>query len=154
MKTFLQIFTLIAVFALVAPAAKAQHAIDTATVGGISLNGGTNGLAGLTTNTTDSIVVTRGQNAAVAVSFAAPSGSTSNLIVRIDASVDNDPTHWFPNAWTFVTAATSTTTNTYSTNITVGAYGYLRVNLCNTNAADNGARMTNFFVKIGTKPGI
>lgn len=136
---------------------QAQHSVDQLTLSGVT-TGQAAGVIALATNVYDSVVVTRGQNAALQISFDAPASSTSNLVVRVDTSVDNGiggsvaaTTNWFPNVYVFAVAAGGVTRQTFVTNVNVGAVGYLRVQLCNTNT---GGTLTNVVAKIAQKPGI
>src|SRR5688500_930743 len=88
---------------LVSPIAQAQHSADPLTLGGTPVLGGTNNSPALTTNVYDTVSVTRGQNAALQVQFIGPASSTSNIVVRIDTSLDGPDTqtlgstNWFQN---------------------------------------------------------
>lgn len=141
--------------------ALAQHNVDPLTLGGTSVLGGTNNCPALATNVYDVVTVTRGQNAALQVQFTGPTSSTSNLVVRIDTSLDagsaaanssnTSSTNWFQNVAVFAIAASGTTQTTFVTNINNGAIGYWRVSFSNTNAS--GA-FTNIVAKVANKPGI
>ncbi len=118
------------------------------------LSGGTNGIAALTTNANHVISVPRAGDVAIQLSFAGVSGSTSNLVLHIDRSLNSGGagnTQWENTAFRFPVAASSTSTNTGVTNIVVGGIGYLRVHIANTNAS--GA-MTNLHLLYSYKPGI
>lgn len=143
--------------ALTATAVQAQHSAEQLTLGGVT-TGQAAGVIALATNVYDSVVVTRGQHATIQVSFDAPASSTSNLVVRVDTSVDNGGgggvaaiTNWFPNVLVYPIAAVGITRQTHVTNFNFGAVGYLRITLCNTNAAGT---LTNIVAKVAQKPGI
>lgn len=148
-------FSLIVFFiAALALPAFAQHTIDPLTLGGIAVSGDTNNVIFQTTNVYDTVSVTRGQYAAIQLKFTAEASSTSNLTVRVDTSVDGTTTgatNWMPNVHVYTVAANGVSQVTHATNILVGAFGYLRINLCNANTA---GRFTNIIARVATKPGI
>lgn len=154
---WLIVFCIALFVACVAPPAQAQHDVNQLTLSGVT-TGQAAGVVALATNVYDSVVVTRGQHATLQIQFDAPASSTSNLIVRVDTSVDNgggggpgSTTNWFPNVYVFPITAAGVVRQTFVTNVNVGAVGYLRVALCNTNAVGT---LTNIVAKVAQKPGI
>lgn len=150
----MKILSLIVFLGALAFTAQAQHNSDPINLGGTAVNGGTNNVPALATNVYDVVAVTRGQNAAIQVAFSAPASSTSNLVVRVDTSVDGvdtGATNWLQNVYVFPIAAVGVARTTFVTNVNIGAIGYFRINLCNTNAS--GA-ITNVIAKVANKPGI
>jgi hypothetical protein len=128
------------------------------------LSGGTNNVSFLSTNNPGGsgfvVPIPRAGNVTIQLSAAAESGSTSNIVLNLDRSVEGvtsgtaAATRWQNTFLQIPMALTSTTTNTVLTNLTtslVGGTGFLRINIANTNAA---GRATNIWLITSTKPGI
>ncbi len=116
-----------------------------------TLTGDTNVIAASTVrNLTNTIGVTRGANITLQATLTAvSSGATSNAVFIIDRSVD--ASNWELGAYTFFAAVNGTTATTTTTNINVGAFGYLRQRVFqNTNTVV----LTNCTLKYAVKTGL
>lgn len=136
MKRFLS--SLIALIALAAVStARAQG--YSAYSAEILLSGGTNNIAAAATNTytTGNVMsLTRQREVGLLFSFNLQSASSSTHTILFSSSVDG--TNWKTNdaGYTLSLAANGTSTVLFTTNLTVGAIGYLRLeSISNTNAA-------------------
>lgn len=112
----------IAFIGVAAPRAQAQYNLTVSP----TLNGGTNNiLASTVRNVTNVITTTRGRYVTLSATQAAVSaGATSNTLFIIDRSIDSS--NWELGAYTFFATVNGTTAQTTTTNIDVGAYGFLR----------------------------
>lgn len=151
MKTLFRSASLfvISLFALcLAPVAHAQYNITTL------ISGTTNVIPAQSSNvfsSTATIAAVRGRFIVLQATFAMnTTGGTSNLFLKFDSSPDaaNFSTNIF--LWTF-TPGNFVGTQTVSTNLDMGALGYLRLNnVINSNSTV----VTNFTFKYIQKPGL
>ena len=150
MKTLFQKLVLavsaIVLMAVGAPSAYAQYNLTVST-----LNGTTNNiLASTVRNVTNTITTTRGRHVTLSATQAAVSaGATSNTLFIIDRSID--ASNWELGAYTFFAAVNGTTATTTTSNIDVGAYGFLRQRVFqNTNTVP----VTNVVFQYSVKTGL
>jgi hypothetical protein len=148
MKIKFQILSLVCLFALVfaGPDNAQAQGYNIQTI----LSGGTNNIAANTLNTYGtSIPVVRGSTVALQASFKLVGSGTSGVNFLFNRSVDG--VIWETNAITWTIAATATTTNAATTNITIGSTGFL---MLNTSTNNNATATTNLLLKAGQKVGI
>lgn len=116
------------------------------------LTGGTNVVAAntlLVYSNLPIIAVNAGSTIGLQTSFKLVSGNgITNVQFRIDASIDN--AMWHSNVILWGVAPTAAVTNSVTTNITVGAWNFLRVNAI-TNG--NDTILTNLILKASQKRG-
>lgn len=115
----------------------------------LQLNGGTNNVKSLTTNTYNwPFWVGNYGEVGLMICFTNLGAATSNTVAIID---QGDGTNWFPIA-SLVTAANGTTNAVNGTNVYFGSFPYGRLRtIANTNSGVNGD-ITNLLFKILRKP--
>lgn len=128
------------------PEAHAQLDIQTTT-----LNGGTNNIAATTTNSTMAIAITPVRSSYVAIqpSFKLDGAGTTAVTFEFDESIDGST--WNASKHTLVVTPAGTSTVTAATNITVGAVGFLRLQIVRN---PNASAITNLTLKWSQKPGL
>lgn len=115
------------------------------------LSGGTNVIAANTlySYALPAIAVQRGSTLGLQAQFKLVSGNgITNAVFKFDVSLDN--AMWHSNAITWGVPATAAVTNSITTNITVGAWNFIRLN-SGTNG--NDTILTNLMLKASQKSG-
>lgn len=115
------------------------------------LSGGTNNLAAntLVTYSLPVIAVQKGSIVGLQTQFKLVSGNgITNMTFKFDVSLDN--AMWQSNAITWGVPPTAAVTNSVTTNISVGAWNFIRLNL-GTNGNDTA--LTNLILKASQKSG-
>jgi len=145
-KNLLAAVAAVALLALSAPRAAAQQYLSSPVAG---LAAGTNNIPATTTsNYNATIGLTKYGDAALTINFKLTGSGTENVITTVDQSVDG--TNWetkAPFLWT--NAANGTTLVSVTTNMNVGAVGYLRLKSINNGSAQ---AVTNLQFLVTVKP--
>ena len=136
------IASIVALFAVaLTPQAKAQsQSLGTPTVAAATT---------ATVGTNNVATVTKQQNVVLAFTSRLSAAGTSNLVYTFSRSIDG--TYYDAiTKYTITIPATGTTTNTYSTNLNVGGFMYLRLDsIDNFNAT---GVLTNYAIRYSVKP--
>lgn len=137
---------IITLMAFLAIPAQAQYDIRVT-----SLNGGTNNLAATSTNSSVGVLIeaTRSANVVFQPIFKLDGAGTTAVTFVLDQSADN--ANWISGTHSITVTPAGTSTVSVSTNISVGAVGFLRLNQIRN---PNASAITNLTFKYATKRGL